>query len=281
MIPLARPQAQVYVPDGVDLDSALSRTTHLGIGAHADDLEFMAWYPIIHCYEREDAWFTAITVSDGRGSPREGEYADVSDDGIREVRLREQREAARLGRYGALLCLDYPSDDIRERGNQMLRAELQRLAEACTPDMIFTHNPADRHDTHAALSVAVVDAVREGAHRPGKLYGCEVWRGLDWLTEPDKTRFDVSGGIALMEKIMAVYESQIAGGKRYDAATMGRKRANATYLMSHAVDEAEALEYALDMTALLEPPYPSIREFMRGCVGRFAHDVEARLERYT
>ena len=32
--------AEMYVPDGQALPGALQRTTHLGIGAHQDDLEF-------------------------------------------------------------------------------------------------------------------------------------------------------------------------------------------------------------------------------------------------
>ena len=35
-------EVDVYVPDGEPEESALARTTHLGIGAHQDDLEIMA-----------------------------------------------------------------------------------------------------------------------------------------------------------------------------------------------------------------------------------------------
>ena len=41
---------------------------------------------------------------------------------------------------------------------------------------------------------------------------------------------------------------QIAGGKRYDLASMGRRRANATYWGSHGVDETTGLSYGMDMT---------------------------------
>ena len=39
---LHRPNADIFIPDATPLPSALSRTTHLGIGAHQDDLEFFA-----------------------------------------------------------------------------------------------------------------------------------------------------------------------------------------------------------------------------------------------
>ena len=46
--------AEVFVPDASEAASALGRTTHLGIGAHADDLEIMAFQGILECFQRED-----------------------------------------------------------------------------------------------------------------------------------------------------------------------------------------------------------------------------------
>ena len=40
----SRADAELYVPDGRGVPEALDRTTHLGVGAHADDLELMAVY---------------------------------------------------------------------------------------------------------------------------------------------------------------------------------------------------------------------------------------------
>ena len=33
---------QIYIPSGIDEGAALARTTHMGIGAHQDDLEILA-----------------------------------------------------------------------------------------------------------------------------------------------------------------------------------------------------------------------------------------------
>ncbi|MDX6504988.1 MAG: hypothetical protein QOE29_2113, partial [Gaiellaceae bacterium] len=94
---LSRDTAEVYVPDGTPAPEALARTTHLAIGAHQDDLEFMAGEPIIACYQQPDKWFTGVVVTDGRGSPRAGLYADYSDDDMHAVRFKEQRKAAFVG----------------------------------------------------------------------------------------------------------------------------------------------------------------------------------------
>lgn len=282
----SQPGGRAFVPDGSDVDVALARTTHLAIGAHADDVEFMAWWPIHQCASRDDLWLTAIVVADGRGSPRSGPYAGTSDTQMRDIRFGEQCEAARLGRYSAVLCLDHTSEAIRARpadaGARGLRAELSAVVGACGAREVYTHSLADRHDTHAALAVAVVDAIcaLPEAQRPHRLFGGEVWGALDWLCESDKTVFDVSDAETLMESLMGVFASQLEGGKRYDLATLGRKRANATYLHPREVDRAAALDYALDMTPLVREPSLDPRAFVRACIQRFQAEVEARLERF-
>ena len=50
--------SEAFVPDGAPLSTALARTTHLGIGAHPDDLEIMACHGILECYRNNDRWFT-------------------------------------------------------------------------------------------------------------------------------------------------------------------------------------------------------------------------------
>jgi hypothetical protein len=51
---LTKPDADTYVPDGRPLDEALARTTHLAVGAHQDDIEFMALHGIFACFGRAD-----------------------------------------------------------------------------------------------------------------------------------------------------------------------------------------------------------------------------------
>jgi hypothetical protein len=82
--------AQVFVPDGLPVEQALARTTHIGIGAHQDDLEIMATHGILACYRQPDKWFTGIVVTNGRGSPRAGLYANYTDDEMQSVRVEEQ-----------------------------------------------------------------------------------------------------------------------------------------------------------------------------------------------
>jgi len=52
--------AFVFVRDGRESDSALRRCTHLGIGAHQDDLEFMASHGIVECFHSTEKWFAGV-----------------------------------------------------------------------------------------------------------------------------------------------------------------------------------------------------------------------------
>ncbi len=101
---------------------------------------------------------------------------------------------------------------------------------------MYTHNLADKHDTHVAVALRVVSACRalEPALRPKQLIGCEVWRDLDWLCDADKVRMPVDQREHLQQALLGVFDSQIAGGKRYDLATAGRRKANASYFESRA-----------------------------------------------
>jgi len=81
----------------------------MAIGAHQGDLEMMAAHTILECYWKKDLWFTGVVITDGRGSPRTGQYKDSSDEKMRLVRMEEQRKAAMIRGYSALVMLNYPS----------------------------------------------------------------------------------------------------------------------------------------------------------------------------
>lgn len=98
----------IYIPDGLEEQAAVARTTHLAISAHQDDIEFMAYAPIADCFGSSDKWFGAVVVTDGAGSPRSGIYADYTDEEMKKVRVVEQKKAAFLGEYSFLALLGYP-----------------------------------------------------------------------------------------------------------------------------------------------------------------------------
>lgn len=231
--------AEIYIPDQKPVDEAIKRTTHMAIGAHQDDIEIMAYDGIIKCFNHPENFFFGVVVTNGSGSAREGDYATYTDEEMIQVRKVEQKKAAFLGEFGALALLDYESKEVKDSKNTIIENEIKKLLEAARPEVLYTHNLADKHDTHIGVTTKVIRALRQikKENRPKKVYGCEVWRDLDWMIDSEKVRLNVSGHPNLAASLIEVFDSQIAGGKRYDLATMGRRLANATYSESHAVDQ--------------------------------------------
>lgn len=271
--------ADFFIPDGVSEKEALGRITHLGIGAHQDDLEFMAFHGIMECFHSREAWFGGVTCTNGAGSARTGAYAAFSDAEMRGVRREEQRSAAIVGRYGAMVQLDHPSSAVKDPVAKELKEDLKLLIGQTRATAVYTHNLADKHDTHVGVAVAVIQALRElpAGRRPSRVYGCEVWRDLDWLPDAEKVIHDVSGHGNLAGALNGIFDSQIAGGKRYDMAVVGRRRSNATFFESHATDKSEELCYAMDLTPLVKDPSMDILEYVCGFIARFEADVRVRL----
>ncbi len=278
---LDRPGAEIFVQDGRDAEAALARTTHMGIVAHPDDLEILASRGILDCFGRSDRWFCGVVACDGAGSARSGPYADFTDEQMREVRRQEQRKAAVVGEYGAVVLLDYASAQVKGSGRREVVVDLTALLERCQPEVVYTHNLADRHDTHVATALAAIEACRAlpRERRPKRLLGGEVWRDLDWLTHADQVAEDVADRESLAMSLIGLFDSQITGGKRYDLAVLGRRRAHATYHESHQLDRSTALSLAMDLTPLLQDAGLDPASHLRALVGRFAAEVGERLTR--
>ncbi len=274
--------AEWFVPDSLPLEQALARTTHMAISAHQDDIEIMAAAPILECFQRPDKWFTGVVVTDGRGSPRDDLYRDYTDEEMRLVRFKEQKKAAMVGEYAAQIILDYPSKAVKDATNKQPVEDLVAILQAARPDFVYTHNLADKHDTHVSVALRVIEAIRRlpKEARPKHLYGCEVWRDLDWLLDEDKVPFDCSTHENLQAALLGVFDSQICGGKRYDLASLGRRRANATYFASHSTDTSLGLVYGMDLTPLIEDDSLSVSAYIQQFLDRFVQDVQNRLAKF-
>jgi LmbE family N-acetylglucosaminyl deacetylase len=273
--------AEIFIPDGLSSEAALARSTHLGVGAHQDDLEIMALSGILDCFQREDKWFCGVVVTDGSGSPRGDLYKDFNDDEMRIVRRKEQKKAAILGEYSAQVLLDYPSSAVKNGSDTAVVEDLLRVLQAAQPELVYTHNLADKHDTHVGVTLRLIEAIRKSPQdtRPKRLFGCEVWRDLDWMDDQDKITFDVSAHENLQAALLGVFDSQISGGKRYDLATMGRRRANATYFASHGTDIVTGMIYAMDLSPLIDDVDIELEDYLQGFIERFSADISDRINR--
>lgn len=280
----SQPQADLFVPGGaVAPAAALARTTHLCVAAHQDDIEIMAYAGIAECFGRKDKRFSGVIVTNGAGSPRTGPHAGLSDAEMQAVRRAEQRQAAQMGDYSVCLQLAHPSAAVKDPANAAVRADLETIFRGCRPQTVYLHNPADKHDTHIAVFLRCLEALRvlPAELRPARVLGCEVWRDLDWLPDDRKVALDASPRPHLAAALLGVFDSQIAGGKRYDLAAVGRRIANATFHESHATDRSTALTWALDLTPLVHDPALAVEAFVGQVIGAFHADVLNRLRRFA
>jgi LmbE family N-acetylglucosaminyl deacetylase len=269
-------EAQIYVPDGKPIEDAFARTTHLAIAAHQDDIEIMAIDGILKCYQQAEHWFSGVVVTNGAGSPRDGIYRDYTDEEMRKVRIKEQFKAAHLGDYSMQIMLEYSSSEVKDGANKNAAADITALMKAMQPAIVYTHNLADKHPTHVGVAKRTIEALRAlpEDEQPKQVIGCEVWRDLGWMMDEDKVLFNCSSQENLQMALVGVFDSQVSGGKRYDLATMGRRRANATYLASHDVDVSTGMTFGMDLTPLIKNPGMDISEYVTSFIDRFAADVE-------
>lgn len=271
--------ADIFVPDGLEPEAGLARTTHLCVSAHQDDIEIMAYHGVAECFGRSDKWFSGVVVTNGAGSPRAGIYGNYTDEEMQKVRLREQRKAAYVGEYGCQIQLGYPSSGVKDPGNSALREDLGAIFRIAKPEVLYLHNLADKHDTHVGTAVRAIAVLRSlaGEYRPKKVYGCEVWRDLDWLPDEHKQALPVSERSNVAMSLVGVFDSQVSGGKRYDLATQGRRLAHATYFASHGTDVESALNFAMDLTPLIDDPKLPVAGYVLGFVDQLRADIEKRL----
>ena len=267
------PEASLlHIPDAVPPAEAFARCSHLAIGAHPDDLEFMAYHGISACYEQALAWFGGIVCTDGAGSTRTGAYATYPDTEMIACREKEQQRAADLGQYSFVECLRHPSATLKDPNlRQTCIAQLEDRLLKTQPEICYTHNPADKHPTHVAVCQAVVTACRRipPGTRPHKLYACEVWRDLDWLNDEEKIALDASAHPELADQRYACSDSQIAGGKNYSQAVIARQTAHATFSQPNHPDRAQRLTFALDLTPLLQDDSIELEDLLRQRIQNF------------
>lgn len=279
----SRSRADVFVPGGTELPSkALARVTHLCIAAHQDDIEIMAHAGISDCLDIAGKAFGGVVVTNGAGSPRTGAYSSFSDEQMQTARRDEQRRAAELGRYAIQIQLAHPSREVKRPGQPDVIADLRAIVTGCRPEVLYLHNPADKHDTHIAVLLRCIETLRalRPEQQPQRVLGCEVWRDLDWMVDEDKVALDAGRHPELARSLLAVFDSQVSGGKRYDLAALGRRQAHATFHTSHATDRMEGITWAMDLTPLVRDPSLTVQDLVLRHLDRFRQDVVDRIARF-
>ena len=272
--------AKVFYKDNDE--KYLAKTTDLCFSAHQDDIEIMAYGPISKCYRDKNNWFTGVVITDGAGSPRSGIYENYTNEDMKAIRIEEQHNAAIVGEYASAILLGYPSSVVKGKEKTDIKEDIKAIIRATKPETIYVHNLADKHATHVACAVTVLDAIRElkDNEKPKKVLGLEVWRGLDWMVDSEKVCLDTSKYPNVEAAVLGVYDSQISGGKRYDLAAVGRRLANATFFESHDVDDMTSMSYAMDLTPLISSNM-SYTEYVNGYIDSFKKNVNDMIDKFV
>ena len=242
----------VYIPKNANE----KKVKYLCIAAHQDDVEIMAYHGILKGYQSKKYSFGAVVTCDGAGSARTGDFKDYSDEMMKQVRIKEQKEASEIGKYHCLYMLNYTSSEVKDKCNEDVINDYINIIKKLKPDVIYTHNLLDKHPTHLGVVIKVIQALRK----------------LDKQYRPKKV-------LGLAKKILNEYKSQIIGGKRYDLATIGRRYANATYAASHSVDKAKMVCFAIDLTPLMNFSDLDIKQYALTYIERFYQDVQNQLSK--
>jgi LmbE family N-acetylglucosaminyl deacetylase len=182
----------------------------LFVGAHPDDLEFVAGGTIARCVQRGDRVTIAVATNGNVGSPT------LNRKEIADVRHKEARAAAET--LGAADFIGLDEDDEMLFENERTRLKFVDAIRRAKADLIVTHNADDYHPDHIACShlatnARIVSAVRliETDHPPvakiPELYHMDSAAGMNFHPQE---YVDISDQMELKRKALAKHESQNA-----------------------------------------------------------------------
>ncbi len=272
---------QIWTPNRKSFEELRKKTTHLGVCAHSDDLEVIAFDGIVKHFKDKRSNFFGIVVSDNQGKPIHPKYKSFSLSKVQKIREEEQIKAARLGEYAGLAFLRYPSSKIKDaKYKEKIKEKIKEVVDFLRPSIVYTHSLFDRHLSHVAVTLRAIEALRglNKNKRPDKLYGVEVWGGLDWLSQKRREVFDVSGYEELSSKLLRVFKSQRFGLHRYDVAFLSRMKSNAVYYKTHQFSKSTSLIFAMDLTQLVKNKRLSIKKYLKSHINAFSDNVFRRFK---
>lgn len=269
-------KGSVYLPKNRNTNPV----KYLCVCAHQDDCEIMAIDGILKGYYSKKYSFALVETTDGGGSARTGKFKDYTDEEMKAVRIKEQQAASELGRYNSLYMLNYSSKEVKDENNTEIIEEYLRIIKELKPEVIYTHSVLDKHPTHIGVVLKLIKALRQlpKEEQPKLFFGCEVWRGLDWIKDERKIGFNVSRNKRLQKKLLEVFESQVVGGKDYVMSTLGRRYQNATFYQSHSVDQFKMISFAIDMKPLLKNVNLPVKEYALSFVNDLKDEVDKMIK---
>jgi hypothetical protein len=94
-----------------------------------------------------------------------------------------------------LALLDYLSATVKEPLDKDIIADHKQLIATARPQYIYTHNLADKHDTHVGVGLKVIHALRELPRGSALKNYLAVRSGAIWI------------GSMMMRKLFLIYRT--------------------------------------------------------------------------
>lgn len=152
--------ARIQIPATIDMSKIRGKRI-LALGAHSDDLEFLAAGTLMQL--TKENFVSVVIATDGRM----GTHDHDQDTGeLVSMRMTEARIAAKKIGVEEINFWNYPDLDLQNRKKHLLKRVVKHMLKV-KPDMVVTFDPWGRYDPlvhpdHRALGWAVVEGVLYG-----------------------------------------------------------------------------------------------------------------------
>lgn len=194
----------------------------LAFGAHPDDVE-IGCGGALALHADAGACVTVACATDG-------EAGGIGVPPVKLARIRREEASAAVAVLGAgeVRFLGFSDGHLPWAGFDLVAA-LVRLVRELRPVLVYAPHPGDAHPDHAALAVAVIDAVRRAGahafpelgepHRADALRLYEVWTPLSAVA----VTVDISNVVERKAAAIRCHASQ-RGTAAFDEVALGLNR---------------------------------------------------------
>jgi LmbE family N-acetylglucosaminyl deacetylase len=184
----------------------------ISIVAHPDDAEFSGGGTLAKFAREGKKVYICVCTGGDKGSPD----PEMTNEELREIRQREQREASEVLGVTETIFLGNPDGELFP--TLEFREQIVRVLRTYRPDVVITHDPFrpySLHPDHRAVGITTTDAIyptaRDAIYFPQHYKeGLQPWKvGEIWYAgaeQPDKY-IDIS----------EVFDLKIAALKKHDS----------------------------------------------------------------
>ena len=186
----------------------------MSIVAHPDDAEFSGGGTLAKFAREGKKVYICVCTGGDKGSPD----PEMTNEELREIRQREQREASEILGVTETIFLGNPDGELFP--TLEFREQIVRVLRTYRPDVVITHDPwrpYSLHPDHRAVGITTTDAIyptaRDAIYFPQHYKeGLQPWKvGEIWYAgaeQPDKY-IDISETFDLKIAALKKHDSQV------------------------------------------------------------------------